>query len=233
MTDDEKRKVLDAYKAAAKPTDRMEELADWAGKIYDGAYDAAFNKGNLQQVGHTDDKLTFEEVARLVAAEIGEGFSLRFLTELFKNATLSEGWTLNDALPVWYSLGNLALVIAVWTTFDDNTKATRIISRCRSLLQTHWNMSETVFEKLRTIVAETEASGFASFVRCKDGKNLMLFFARYVSRICGAPVPFTERSLFEDHLAGIKYANDIILDAAVCQLFVGTCGRTKDFLTRS
>ena len=231
MTNDEKQEVLDAYKAAANPTDRMVQLAREMGQLYDSKFDAAFKSGKLQQAAGA--KLTFEEVAQLVAAEIGEGFSIRFLTELFNDATLSEGWTMNDALPVWYSLGNLALVIAAWTTYDDTTKATRIISRCRSLLQKHWNMSEDVFEKLRAVIAETEASAFASFVRCKDGKDLMRFFARYVSRICGAPVPFSERSSFEDDMMGIKYVHNFSTEAAVCKFFVDTCGRTKGFLNRN
>jgi hypothetical protein len=233
MTDDEKQKVLDAYKAAANPTDRMMELAREMGQFYDSKFDAAFNSEKLPPVAHPGAKLTFEEVAQLVAAEIGEGFSLRFLTELFEDATLSEGWTTRDALPVWYSLGNLALVVAVWTTYDDTTKATRIISRCRSLLQKHWNMSEDVFEKLRAVIAETEASAFASFVRCKDGKDLMRFFARYGSRICGAPVPFSERSSFEDDMMGIKYVHNLFTEAAVCKFFIDTCGRMKGFLNRT
>ena len=140
---------------------------------------------------------------------------------------------MSDALPVWYSLGNLALVVAVWTSYDDSTKATRVISLCRSLLPKHWNMSETVFEKLRAVIAETESSAFASFVRCKDGKDLMLFFARYVSRIVGAPVPFSERSLAEDQIMGIKYLIDLPTEAAVCQFFIDTCGRTRSFLNKS
>jgi hypothetical protein len=233
MTDDEKQQVLDTYKLAANPTDRMMQLAREMGQLYDSKFDAALNSGKLQQVAHAGATLSFEEMARLVASEIGEGFSSRFLTELFKDATLSEGWTLNDALPVWYSLGNLALLIAVWTTYNDAAKATPIISRCRSLLQKHWKMSEDVFEKLRAVIAETEASAFASFVRCKDGKDLMLFFHRYVSRICGAPVPFSERSMFEDHMMGIKYVENLFTEAAVCGFFVDTCGRTKGFLLRS
>lgn len=232
-TVDEKQEVLDAYKAAANPTDRMVQLAREMGQLYDSKFDAALNSGKRQQVADTGATLSFEEMARLVAAEIGDGFSLRFLKELFKDATLSEGWTINDALPVWYSLGNLALVIAVWTTHDDAAKATPIISRCRSLLQKHWNMSDDVFEKLRAVIAETEASAFASFVRCKDGKDLMLFFSRYVSRICGAPVPFSERSLFEDDMMGIKYVHNLFTEAAVCEFFVDTCGRTKGFLNRN
>src|SRR5579859_4140204 len=172
MTDDEKQRVLGAYKAAANPTDKMVKLAQEMGQFYDSKFDAAFNSVKLPQVAHTDAKLSPDDVARLVAEEIGKGFSSAVFAELFKDSTLSEGWTVRDALPVWFSLGNLALVAAVWTTYDDSTSASRIISRCRSLLQKHWNMPENVFEKLRAIIAETEASAFASFVRCKDGKDL-------------------------------------------------------------
>jgi hypothetical protein len=46
----------------------------------------------------------------------------------------------------------------------------------------------------------------------------------------GAPVPFSERSLFQDEMMGIKYLSDLALEAGLCQLFVDTCTTTKRLL---
>src|SRR5882762_3118609 len=170
---------------------------------------------------------TPERVAEGIADLIGKSFSSTQFTHLFQNATLSEGWTLTDAIAVWYSLGNLALVVAVWTTYDDKTKAPPIIDHCRSMLRKIWNMPEDVFEKFLTVVRETEASAFAAFTGCMDGRGLMEFFGRYVSRILGAPVPFSQRSHFEDEMMGIKYRTDIGLEASVCQFFIDTSTAVK------
>jgi hypothetical protein len=171
-------------------------------------------------------------VAEGIADLIGKSFSSTQFTELFKNATLSEGWTPGDALAAWYSLGNLALIVAVWTTYDDKAKAPPIIDLCRSKLRKHWNMPADIFEKFLTVVGETEASAFTAFTRCKDGTELSRFFGRYVSRILGAPVPFSERSMFEDQMMGFKYRSEPILKAEVCGFFMDICSSTKKLLEK-
>jgi hypothetical protein len=164
-----------------------------------------------------------------IANHIGKSFSSTEFNRLFYNATLSDGWTLGDALAVWYSLGNLALVVVVWTTYD-KAKAPAIIDVSHPVLLKHWNMPADVLKKFVTVVGETEASAFAAYTGCKDGLDLSRFFGRYVSSILGAPVPFSERNMFQDELMGFKYRTDLVLTAEVCQLFIDTCIATKEWI---
>lgn len=175
---------------------------------------------------------TPQSVGEGIADVIRKSFSSAQFTNLFQSATFSEGWTLSDALAAWYSLGNLALVVVAWTTYDDKIKAPLIIDHCRSMLQKRWDMPKDVFEKFLSVVEETEASAFVAFTGCKGGIDLSRFFHRYVSRILGAPVPFSERSLFDDEMMGIKYRGDLALEAAVCQFFIDVCTLLKKSLEK-
>jgi hypothetical protein len=53
---------------------------------------------------------------------------------LFENQTLSPGWTLGDAVAVWFSLGHLALIVSLWEAFNDEAKISRIFGPCRAML---------------------------------------------------------------------------------------------------
>ena len=147
---------------------------------------------------------TSNDAAEEIADVIGKSFSSAQFVDLFQNTTPANGWTLGDSLAVWYSLGNLALVVVVWTTYEDDAKARAMIDLCRPILRKHWKMEKDIFEKFVGVVGETEASAFAAFTSCNEGLGLSRFFGRYVSRILGAPVPFSERSEFEDEMMGIK-----------------------------
>ncbi len=172
-----------------------------------------------------------ESVAEVIAGSIGSTFSFTKFGDWIKGRNLAEGWTLGDALAVWYSLGHLALVVAAWQAYKERTQVFGILDHCRPRVLKHWNVPGDIVEKLRTVVNETEAAAVASFTSCKDGNDLSRFFSRYVSWILGTPVPFSERSIFEDQLMGIKYQGlDPILHATVCTLFVGVCTATKELL---
>jgi hypothetical protein len=124
------------------------------------------------------------------------------------------------------------LVVAVWTTYDDKAKAPPIIDRCRSRLRKQWNMPADVFEKFLTVVEETEASAFAAFTSCEDGLGLSRFFGRYVSRILGAPVPFSERSESDDEMMVHQIPKRPCSTSSVCQLFIDVCTAAKGLLER-
>jgi len=144
---------------------------------------------------------------------------------------MAEGWTLGDALAVWYSLGHFALVVAAWSAFNDKSQVSSIIDLCRPSLVKYWNVPPDVLDKLRTVVNETEAAAFASYARCNESNRLELFFSRYVSRILGAPVPFSEGDVFDDIMSGIRYqCIDPILTLSVCKLFVRVCVEIKELL---
>ena len=174
---------------------------------------------------------TPEMVAEGIAYVVGKSFSAAQFTAFFRNAELSEGWTMGDALAAWYSLGNLALVVAVWTTYD-KAKAPAIIELCHPMVLKHWNMPEDVFEKFITVVGETEVSAFVAFTCCKDGVSLGTFFGRYVSRMLGAPVPFSQRNTFEDDIVGITHRTDLVITVVVCRFLIETCITTKKFLEK-
>ncbi len=115
--------------------------------------------------------------------------------------------------------------------YNDKAPLFRIFDLCRSRLLNYWNMSDDMFEKLRPLISEKEEEAFASFRGCKNVADLRLFFARYTSRISGAPVPFSERRMFEDELSGIKYqSSNPILHATICKLFIANCRATKAVL---
>jgi hypothetical protein len=170
-------------------------------------------------------------VADKIVTSIRSSFSPAEFTNLFKGQSMAEGWTIGDALAVWYSLGHFALVVAAWSAYNDRTQVFNLTDLCRPRLVKYWNVPPDVLDRLRTVVNETEAAAFASYSRCNKSKDLSLFFSRYVSRILGAPVPFSERDMFEDQLMGIKYlGSDPILCIAVCKLFVGVCVEIKELL---
>jgi hypothetical protein len=152
---------------------------------------------------------------------------------LFENQTLSPGWTLGDALTHWYSLGNLALLVALWEAFNDEAKISRILRLCRTMLPKHWGMSDAVCAKLQAVGEKTESATFASFNACKDGTELLIFFSHYVRRISGASAP-PEHSAFENEVSGVRrQITDPILAASVCGLFIKFSTATKEFLERT
>ena len=67
-------------------------------------------------------KLTPENVAEIIAERLEQVFSCSQFMTLFEDQALSSDWTLGDALAVWYSLGNLALVVSLWEAFNDEAK---------------------------------------------------------------------------------------------------------------
>jgi hypothetical protein len=126
-------------------------------------------------------------------------------------------------------------VVAAWQACEDKSEVIGIVNLCRPLLVKHWKASPYVLNKLRAVVNETEAAAFASFTNCTDGTALMQFFSRYVSRILGWPVPFSERDLFEDIMLGIKYADlasDPIFLGWLCILLVAICSANKKAVER-
>jgi hypothetical protein len=178
-------------------------------------------------------KLSPENVAELVANRLSEAFSCSQFMSLFENQTLSPGWTLGDALAAWYSLGHLALIVSLWEAFNDEARISRILRPCWAMLPKHWNMSDGVCAKLREIEGKTESAAFASFNACKDGTELLIFFAHYVRRILGASEP-SRHSTFENEPSGVRgRVTDPILAASVCGLFIKCSTATKEFLERT
>ena len=179
-------------------------------------------------------KLKPEHVAEIVAERLGQAFSCSQFMNLFEDRELSSGWTLGDALAAWFSLGNLALVVALWEAFNDEAKSSLIIRFCQILLPKHWGMSNEICAKFRVLIERTEAAAFASFNACKNGNELLVFFSRYVARMLGTSLPFAEHSAFEDELSDVRYQiTDPILAASVCGLFVRFCTATKEFLEQA
>jgi hypothetical protein len=107
----------------------------------------------------------------------------------------------------------------------------RILDLCRPQLIRCWSITGDALDRLRDIINETEAEAFGSLRRCNGATDLSRFFARYVSRILGAPVPFSERSVSDDLMMGIRYlGTDPILHTAVGGLFLEICTGTKQLL---
>ena len=135
-------------------------------------------------------KLTPENLAEIIAERLGQVFSCSQFMTLFEDQALSSDWTLGDALAVWYSLGNLALVVSLWEAFNDEAKISRITRLCQMFLQKQWGMSNEICAKYRVVIEKTEAAAFASFSACKNGTGLLVFFSRYVGRMLGTSLPF-------------------------------------------
>jgi hypothetical protein len=164
-----------------------------------------------------------EEVRQIgkIVEKIAVAFSAEQFTRLFKHEQLCEGWTVDDALAVWYSLGHVAFVVAIWQSYKDRNKAYDMIDGCRYGLEMRWRLSDSLAKKVRAVVNETQGAAVKGFGNCKSGSDLSLFFHRYVSRILGAPIPFDGNSEIADMLSGLRYrGNDPVLIATVCDLFV-------------
>lgn len=179
-------------------------------------------------------KLTPEDVAEIIAERLGQVFSCSQFMTLFEDQALSSNWMLGDALAVWYSLGNLALVVSLWEAFSDEAKISRITRLCHMFLPKQWGMSNEICAKYRVVIEKTEAAAFASFNACKNGTGLLVFFSRYVGRMLGTSLPFAEHSTFEDDPSDVRYQiTDPILAASVCGLFIKFCTATKEFLEQA
>jgi hypothetical protein len=179
-------------------------------------------------------KLTPENLAEIIAERLGQVFSCSQFMTLFEDQALSSDWTLGDALAVWYSLGNLALVVSLWEAFNDEAKISRITRLCQMFLQKQWGMSNEICAKYRVVIEKTEAAAFASFNACNNGTGLLVFFSRYVGRMLGTSLPFAEHSTFEDDPSHVRYQiTDPILAASVCGLFIKFCTATKKFLEQA
>jgi hypothetical protein len=179
-------------------------------------------------------KLTPENLAEIIAERLGQVFSCSQFMTLFEDQALSSDWTLGDALAVWYSLGNLALVVSLWEAFNDEAKISRITRLCQMFLQKQWGMSNEICAKYRVVIEKTEAAAFASFSACKNGTGLLVFFSRYVGRMLGTSLPFAEHSTLEDDPSNVRYQiTDPILAASVCGLFIKFCTATKEFLEQA
>jgi hypothetical protein len=179
-------------------------------------------------------KLTPENVAEIIAERVGQAFSCSQFISLFEDQTLPSGWTLGDALAVWYSLGNLALVVSLSEAFSDEAKISRTTRLCQMLLPKQWGMSNEICAKFRVVIEKTEAAAFASFNACNNATELLVFFSRYVSRMLGTSLPFSQHSTFEDEPSDVRYQiTDSILAASVCGLFIKFCTATKEFLDQA
>lgn len=229
-TREEVDRTLVAYREAAVGNNPLvTELAEQIHKAMSDLCQKVHADGAMRD--HPSAQSTPEMVAEVIAERIAEAFSSKALSDLFKDGEASATWTLSDALPVWYSMGNLALVIAVWSVYKDKTRAFRIIDHSRATLKRRWHMPGDTFDKLLAVIYETEAAAVTSFASCIDGPKLLLFFSRYLSRMAGSPVPFSERSMIEDQLMGIKYrVTDPILITAVCSVFVDVYATTRQLL---
>jgi hypothetical protein len=176
--------------------------------------------------------LSPEEAAERIAATISPVFSSAHFMDLFQQYTLPENWSVGDALAVWCSLGNLVLVLVAWEIGKGQTKAFRIIDHGRSTLLTHWNLSGSTRDRHIDFVNKTEASAVATYIKCKTGDDLRLFFTRYVSCILGKPVEFSQQGFLEDLLKDVHYGDgDMILAATVCDIFVTAHNTSRELLT--
>ena len=181
--------------------------------------------------GGTPTNNAADAVAQLIAST----FSYAYFENCFDGIALPDGWSKDDALGVWYSLGNLALVVAAWSNHKgDSARAIEVIGSVRSDLLNRWNMSSTSSNRLLAFANRTEAESFRAFHSCTNGAQLASFFGRYVSNILGSPVALTSHSSFEDELQGIVFAEcDPILVAALADRFVETVASAKNLLRES
>jgi len=191
-----------------------------------------FGKSSTDEKQGEVSRPTSEIVSELVAKHIAETFSYTRFSEMFVQEQLQAGWSQNDALAVWYSLGNLALVNAAWHEYGDSPpKVNLVLDLVRPKLLKYWDMPQQTLDNLLSVVEESEAEAFKSFNACSNGIELHIFFSRYVSRILGAPVPFSKRSTLEDLLMGFENKGDNpIKNAALSRLFVNACSQTKQYL---
>jgi hypothetical protein len=176
--------------------------------------------------------VTPENVAGLIAAEIAKAFPSAQFGALFENKEFARGWTASDALATWYSFGDLALVVSALSLFNDEAKLLRILNDCRQGLLKYWNVSQDVSAKFQATVQAGGEDAARSFMNCKGGGDLHVFFNCCANRILGAPVPFSVRSTFEAEMRGIMLEGDPFLAAALCGLFIEACAATKKLMEK-
>jgi hypothetical protein len=170
------------------------------------------------------------QLADSVATDIANNLSPRLFADLFGSVPLAGGWSMDDALAYWCSLGNLALVIATGNTFQNRDRAARVIDLSREALLREWRLSLEVVDKLQAVVNETQATCVKAYVSCRNSLDLHQFFTVYANRIAGWSVPFGT-STFEWELSGGKLGtSDPVQLAALGRVFVETCISAQSLL---
>lgn len=176
--------------------------------------------------------LPLSTVAAVIALRIAQGISHDKFYEMFGEVDYAPGWSANDALAVWYSLGNLALVNVVWSRYGSSPeRANKLIDLVRPQLLGLWNTSEATRDRLLLVVQETEEQALRSFNVCTNGSELGTFFSRYASRIVGSPVSFSSRSNLEEILMGTEnVGTNPIKNTALSMIFIETCVAINKYL---
>lgn len=129
-------------------------------------------------------------------AEVVTGFFPRSrFDEHFEGRITAEGWTIEQALAMWFALAHLALVVAATKAYGGEQEAiSRVVRLCEPYLMKRWSMPIGISIMFQSAVERSETEAFAALSACATGHDLAEFESRYTDRILGVPVPFSVRN---------------------------------------
>lgn len=147
----------------------------------------------VRRIGLTRD-LHPDECDR-IAVKVTGFFSRSRFDEHFEGRITVEGWTIEQALAVWFSLAHLALVVAATKAYGSEQGAvSRVVRLCEPHLTKRWSMPMGVSIRFQSTVERTESEALAALSTCATGRDLATFEIRYTDRILGVQVPLSVRN---------------------------------------
>lgn len=162
------------------------------------------------------------DIIAAVAGAVSKTFSYDQFNQLFKDEVMERGWTTDDALGVWYSLGNLLVAVAAFQKFDDPLTARRFVNAVRLELVKRWDPPDGALRRLSLVTQESERDAFEAFVSVSGGTELFKFFRQYTNRIRGESVPFSKRSSFEDGGRPVDVLIPMLMSDSFVQIGIAT-----------
>ena len=179
-----KKSQLDAYAKDARA------WRDWA-KINLVAADALFDSHNpfmyfpAAALGHHSLEMYLK--AALICAGLAVYDPKKQIT--------AEGWTIEQALAMWFALAHPALVVAATKAYAGEQEAiSRVVRLCEPYLMKRWSVPMGISIMFQSAVERSESEAFAALSACATGHDLATFEIRYTDRILGVPVPFSVRN---------------------------------------
>jgi hypothetical protein len=140
-------------------------------------------------------------------------FSAETFDLAFSQKPLAANWTFEDALAIWYCLGQFCFLVAVESVFGlPEADGLRVVDLGQKELMKSWNMSEPTFKRFWCFNESKLSSMFSLYQSLTDGEMFRRFFALVVSEITGHDVSFSADVFSGGLLVQILDGNEIDMD---------------------
>jgi hypothetical protein len=152
-------------------------------------------------------------LVKIMAKMVTNCFSAETFDLAFSQKPLAANWTFEDALAIWYCLGQFCFLVAVESVFGlPEADGLRVVDLGQKELMKSWNMSEPTFKRFWCFNESKLSSMFSLYQSLTDGEMFRRFFALVVSEITGHDVSFSADVFSGGLLVQILDGNEIDMD---------------------